>query len=224
MAARGNWIVSLSSKNMAHSTLKDFTMATVRRALIRGDMRPGEIYSANHLAAQLGISYSPAREGMMALAHKGLFEVVRNRGFRVVELSAHDKQEVYDLRLLIEVEAVRRSAALDLSAEQAETVHGLAVQTVELADADLVDFLDADQEFHLGLVGLNGNARWSDMVETLRDQSRINGHFDFLRDGDCLAATAEEHIAIARAVLDSDAELAASLMIEHLEYAAPNAH
>jgi DNA-binding GntR family transcriptional regulator len=106
-----SWGGHVDPSALQHLTLKDSAEEIVRRALLSGSMKPGQIYSANSLSAQLGVSNSPTREAMLALAGKGLLEVVRNRGFRVVEMSDRDKQEVYDLRLLIEVEAVRRVTA-----------------------------------------------------------------------------------------------------------------
>lgn len=218
----GHPLASPESDRLIHQTLKDSVEARIRRALLSGDMKVGEIYSANSLASQLGISNSPAREAMMSLAHRGLLKPVRNRGFRVVELSEHDKREVYELRLQIEVEAVRRAARLPLAPEQTALITALSQRTEELAGGDLLDYLEADQAYHLGLVGLTGNQRWTDMVATLRDQSRINGRYNHLRGCSALRRTADEHQRITRAVVDGESELAAALMVEHLEYARPS--
>src|SRR5690625_659178 len=113
------WVPQLPSGALSHpTTLKDSTEALIRRALISGEMHPGEIYSANKLAGQLQISNSPVREAMMSLVHSGLLELVRNRGFRVVELTEEDKREVYALRLQVEVEAGRRGARQGITQEQ----------------------------------------------------------------------------------------------------------
>lgn len=204
------------------ATLKESTEQMIRRALLNGDMRAGEIYSANALARQLGISNSPAREAMMTLVNKGLLELVRNRGFRVVELSDTDKREIYELRLQIEVEAVRRVAAAGVSTSETEFLRAAAQRTVNLAQRDdMGDYLEADQSFHAGLVGMNGNRRWTDIVENLRDLSRVNGFYRFLATDHYLAESADEHLRIAAAVIAGDAERAAELMVHHLEYARP---
>ncbi len=208
--------------SVTRQTLKDSTEAMIRRALLSGQMKPGEIYSANALASQLGISNSPAREAMMSLVDKGLLELVRNRGFRVVELTPQDKLEVYDLRMLIEVEAVRRAAQLDLDAETIQQLRALAEQTVEFSTHhDVSEYLEVDQSFHSSLVGLVGNRRWLDIVNTLRDQSRVNGFYAYLAEDNGLPTTADEHVAIAEAVISGDAERAAELMARHLDYAKP---
>lgn len=210
------------SDQLTRTTLKESVEARIRRSLLSGEMQVGEIYSANSLASQLGISNSPAREAMMSLTHRGLLELVRNRGFRVVELDEHDKREIYELRLQIEVEAVRRAARLRLDPEQVDLIAALSDRTVELAGGDLLDYLEADHAYHLSLVGLTGNRRWTEMVAMLRDQSRINGRYNHLRGCSSLRRTADEHQRITRAVIDGESELAAALMVEHLEYARPS--
>jgi len=211
---------------MGQATLKQSTQDLIRQLLFSGAMVPGEIYSANSLAAHLGISNSPAREAMMALSSQGLLEPVRNRGFRVVELSAHDRHEVYELRVLIEVEAVRRAALRDLSEEELDRIIGLAEHSVEVLPAMPEDpalpYLNADHDFHMGLVDLMRNSRWSTIVSGLRDESRVNGAYRHLENNQGLHHSAQEHLDIAHAVRDGDAERAAQLMIKHLEYSRPH--
>lgn len=212
---------NIISGSLQHSTLKDSTEAMLRRALLDGEMKPGGIYSANAIAAQLGLSNSPVREAMMSLVNRGLLELVRNRGFRVVELDDKDKREVYDLRLLVEVEAVRRISSRGIDKQQAAELRALALKTIDLTKASLSEYLEADQEFHLKLVEILGNRRWLEIVEQLRDQSRVNGSYEHLKGDGKLLASAKEHEQITNAVIDGEPDLAAALMIQHLEYARP---
>ncbi|MCF4007458.1 GntR family transcriptional regulator [Corynebacterium uropygiale] len=223
--ATGEDIVLSLPPTHPRPSLKEEIEEKIRRQLVSGEMRPGHLYSANNMASQLGTSNSPVREAMLSLSGEGLLEPVRNRGFRVVLMSPADRQEVYDLRRLIEVEAVRRVASLRLSSEQASTLMSLALAAREqLPDApggDLLPYLDADHDFHCYLVDLLGNKRWSQIVRTLRNQSRINGVYQHLGDEEKDRLSAEEHIAIADAVRRGEAILAADLMVRHLDYARP---
>lgn len=192
---------------------------------MRGEMRVGEIYSANALAKELNISNSPVREAMMTLVDRGLMEIVRNRGFRVVELSDEDSEEIYQLRRLVEVEAVCAVARQALSATVSERLRDLAKRTDELHETvtgdDLFEYLEADQRFHLYLVSLTGNKRWVGIVERLRDQSRANGFYLDLMGTCKVTKTATEHLEICEAVIGGEVEMARDLMIRHLEYARP---
>lgn len=210
---------------LSQSTLKQSTQNLIRQLLFSGIMVPGEIYSANSLASHLGISNSPAREAMMALAAIGLLEPVRNRGFRVVELSEHDRYEVYEMRVLIEVEAVRQAAARDIGHRQIEKIVQLAHRSIEALpstrEEPALPYLNADHDFHMAVVDSIGNSRWSKTISNLRDESRVNGAYRHLEDNQGLHHSAQEHIDIARAVQERDPEKAAALMLKHLEYARP---
>lgn len=229
MATEGDWASRIEQvgreAGLNQSTLKQSTQALIRQLLFSGVMVPGEIYSANSLASHLGISNSPAREAMMALAANGLLEPVRNRGFRVVQLTDHDRYEVYEMRVLIEVEAVRQAATRDLPGEVIDNIVHLAHRSVEALPATSADpalpYLNADQDFHMALVDSMGNSRWSQTVAKLRDESRVNGAYRHLEDNRGLEHSAREHIEIANAVKDRDPERAAALMLKHLEHARP---
>src|SRR5882757_240731 len=78
----------------------------LRAAIISGQMEPGVVYSAPILAEEFGVSPTPVREAMLDLAKDGLIEVARNKGFRVIEPSQHELDEMMELRLLLEVPTV----------------------------------------------------------------------------------------------------------------------
>lgn len=210
---------------LSKMTLKDSAEMLIRRALLDGVMSPGEVYSANALARSLEISNSPVREAMMTLSERGLLELVRNRGFRVVELSVDDRLEVYELRRLIEVEAVRRVAGMQLSGAAGARLRDLAQATVDAIHdnerGSMSEYLEADHQFHMYVVQLLGNHRWVDMVERLRDQSRINGFYMHLREAGMVRRTAQEHVDLADAIVSRDVQRATEIMAGHLAYAKP---
>lgn len=208
-------------RTLQRGSLKDEAVEVVRSALLAGDMVPGRIYSANSLAAQLGVSNSPVREAMMELAGKGLLEVVRNRGFRVVEMTDADRREVYNLRLMVEVPAVVEVARQGLAADDEPVLRRLLEQVLAAADSgNLRNYLDADQALHMRIVALLGNRRLCGIVENLRDQSRVRGSYRLAERG-MLAQSAQEHVPIVEALIAGDAGAAQSLMVEHLAYACP---
>ncbi len=90
----------------AQERLRDQVAHALRAALISGELQPGLVYSAPALAADFGISATPVREAMLDLAREGLVEPVRNKGFRVTEVSGRDLDQYTELRALIEVPTV----------------------------------------------------------------------------------------------------------------------
>ncbi|MEI7033324.1 GntR family transcriptional regulator [Streptomyces pratensis] len=195
--------------------LRDQVADALRAALVAGDLRPGVVYSAPALAAEYGVSATPVREAMLDLTREGLVEAVRNKGFRVTELSARDLDEYTEIRALIEVPTTGR-VTRTASHERLEALRPLAEESVAAAArGDLIGYLEADHRFHLGLLALAGNARLVDTVADLRRRSRLHGLTGLSRDG-TLAEAAREHIALLEAMIAGDAVGAEEHMRRHL--------
>lgn len=197
-------------------SLRDKALRIVRQAIVSGEIKSGEVCSATALARQLGVSVSPVREAMLTLVNAGIMEPVRNIGFRVAELTPADLDEVFELRLMLEVPAVRALADADLTAERDRLDQLVRATEVSAEDRDVNTFLAADREFHLALLELHGNRRLLDWVAILRDQTRLYG----LRESDAhtLSEAAGEHRSILNAVLDGDGEAADRLLSAHLAH------
>ncbi|GAA5067639.1 DNA-binding GntR family transcriptional regulator [Thermocatellispora tengchongensis] len=198
-------------------SLREQVAHALRVALITGEMRPGMVYSAPVLAAQFGVSATPVREAMLDLAKEGLVEAVRNKGFRVTELSDRDLDELTHIRRLIEVPTV--AALADASREdEFELLRPLAEEIVTAArEGDLLTYVDADLRFHLELLSLSGNAHLVDVVRDLRNRARLYGLDALYRKG-TLEESAREHVAILDALMAGDSEAARRLMDQHIQH------
>ena len=198
------------------SSLREQAADAIRAGIVSGEIRSGELYSVPTLAARLGVSATPVREAMLDLANEGLVEPVRNRGFRVVELSDDDLDEILALRVLLEVPSAGRVAGT-LEAEQVDRLEALLTETEAKADAfDIPGFLAADRAFHLALLEPLGSRRLVDLVAMLRDQTRLYGLPSLVSSG-ILKTAAAEHREILDAIVAGNADAATSAMQRHLE-------
>jgi DNA-binding GntR family transcriptional regulator len=199
------------------TNLREEAVAVLRAAILGGELEPGSIHSAVGLAERLGVSPTPVREAMLELANSGLFEVLPNRGFRVTVIDDQDLDEIFELRMLLEVPAV----GLVIARATDEGLEGLYEPLEELesaaGDNDVAGFLVADRRFHLALLALAGNRRFVEIIAGLRDQTRIVG-LRSLADEGALRATADEHRPILEALRARDAAEGERLMVAHLEH------
>ncbi|NUW41642.1 GntR family transcriptional regulator [Nonomuraea rhodomycinica] len=195
-------------------SLREQVAHALRAALVTGEMRPGVVYSAPVLAQQFGVSATPVREAMLDLAKEGLVEAVRNKGFRVTELSARDLDELTELRRLIEVPTVARLAD-DAPAGEFARLRPLAEDIVAAAErGDLLAYVDADLRFHLELLALSGNSRLVSVVTDLRNRARLYGLSQL--PGEKLASSAREHLALLDALEAGERDAAGHIMAEHI--------
>lgn len=149
----------LTSLNVisAQEHLRDQVAHALRAALISGELKPGTVYSAPALASEFGVSATPVREAMLDLAREGLVEAVRNKGFRITELTEQDLDDFTELRAMIEVPTVGRIARMGLT-QELEALRPIALEIVEAARRhDILGYLEADRRFHLALLALAGN-------------------------------------------------------------------
>ncbi|MDH2388399.1 GntR family transcriptional regulator [Streptomyces sp. HNM0663] len=199
----------------AQERLRDQVAHALRAALVAGELRPGHVYSAPGLAADFGVSATPVREAMLDLAREGLVEPVRNKGFRITEVSERDLDQYTEIRLLIEVPTVGRITR-EAAHEDLEALRPVAVEIVEAArEHDLIGYLEADRRFHLTLLGLAGNERLVETVGELRKRSRLYG-LTLLDEQNALLPSAEEHLELLDLMLAGDAAAAEACMTRHL--------
>lgn len=201
-----------------NTSLREQALNILRQALVTGEIGVGEVYSAAAVAARLGVSNSPVREAMLTLVSEGLMEPVRNKGYRVVPLSDQDRRDIYQLRLMLEPQAMAALASqVDIDTHTGTQLRQLADATVECArEGDLVGHLDADRNFHLGLMRLVGNKHLTDIVMKLRDQTRRYSIKSMPPDE--LVANAEEHYELLDAVMAKKAPEAEHVMVMHLHH------
>ena len=200
---------------LGHNSLREQVSHALRAALVAGELRPGAVYSAPVLANGFGVSATPVREAMLDLAKEGLVEVVRNKGFRVTELSEADLDAFNEIRALIEIPVVT-GLARTAQRDQLEALRPVAESIVEAArERDLIAYVEADQAFHLGLLALSGNRHLVDVIADLRNRSRLYG-LPALADAGTLAASAGEHLVMLDHLVRGDVEQVEQLMRAHL--------
>lgn len=184
-------------------------------AIVSGALAPGELVTVPALAAEFEVSATPVREAMLNLAKIGFVDPVRNKGFRVTEVSVRDLEEIVELRRMLEVPIVAKLAGAFPDAEYAR-LRGIAERIVAASDrSDLIDYVAADIDFHRELLALAGNARLVETVTALRRQTRLTGLRGMSGSAE-LDESAREHLRLLDLVRDGDAEGAAALMHRHV--------
>lgn len=199
------------------SSLRERVAVSLRAALVSGRMVPGVTYSVPTLAEQFGVSATPVREAMLDLVNEGIVAAVPNKGYRVVELSDAELDQITELRRLLEVPTVGGLAG-SLSPAGVKRLRSLAREVRAAAlNADVVAYVEADRELHLALLGEAGNPRLVDLVGRLRDQSRLYGLEQLAADG-VLVESADEHLALIEALEIRDRRAAEKVMSHHLDH------
>ena len=201
---------------MEHTRLSDAVYETLLQAIISGKLAPGSIVSEVSLAKQLNVSRTPVHDGMRQLAKDGLVEQRPGRRAMITTFSKDDVFDIFEMRKLLEAEAVRRAAT---RIERA-TIARLRETGEELkTNPDNIDYLtrwaDFDEEFHEAIAKASGSMRlWQDIV---RYRLLHRGFNKLTTTIEGLQKALVQHFQILDALERRDAESSSRLIVEHIQ-------
>ncbi|MEV5446078.1 GntR family transcriptional regulator [Streptomyces sp. NPDC052644] len=187
-----------------------YVLEEIKHAILTGQLPPGRALVETELAARFGVSKTPVREALKTLAGTGLVVMSQYKGVTVRTVDAAMAREVYDVRLLLEPEAVRRTIARRASLDEAGQALVRADEAADQAERSL-----ANREFHRALYLPCGNPLLARMLDEVRDQAALVSTVAWSADPSW-RREADEHREILRLALAGDAEGAARAVHEHI--------
>ena len=188
----------------------------IRKSILSGDWKIGEIYNEKAIAADLGISRTPVREALLELASQGLIIFLPRRGLMVNRFTRRDVDEIFELRKAIELAAVVKITKASPPFDLFEIEESLLQQRKTAKQKDYLAFMEADRSFHTYFSKLTNNRRLIAILENLRDMIHLMGTKALSVEGRALAVI-EEHQAIFDAVKKGNVDEARRAMEAHLE-------
>ena len=193
-------------------TLSDRIANALTEQIVRGDLAPGEKLRQDHIAQAHNASHVPVREAFLRLVAKGLATNEPRRGVRVAPLSRDDMREVLDMRLALEVLALRHAAPVMAPADFARV--DAARISCDLANNRL-DWEIHNRGFHYALVSPCAMPRLLAEIGTLQLLSARHFHAAWRADWE--SRTDIDHRNILSALLRKDTEAAVAILIRHLQ-------
>jgi DNA-binding GntR family transcriptional regulator len=221
----------LNGSTGATPSRTEAVLEAIKHAILAGELRPGQSLVETELAQMLGVSKTPVREALKTLAGTGLVTMSPYRGATVRAIDPESAAAIYDLRLLLEPEAVRR--AVQAHAAHADGVQADGVQAgAARADAgpwaaarvalgasgaatDQAQRSLANREFHRALYVTCGNSLLVKSLDDLRDQTALVSALSW-EQAPSWQQEAAEHQAILTAARAGAAAEAAALLRAHI--------
>jgi DNA-binding GntR family transcriptional regulator len=191
----------------------DFVLESIKAGILSGELRPGQALVEVELAASLVVSKTPVREALKTLAGSGLVVMSPYKGASVRVVDAELVRSVYEVRTVVEPEAVRyavrRGARFDDAAEA-------LAEAAKAAGDDAVRQSLINRRFHRAMYGGCGNPLMIRIVDDLRDQTALITVAGWGIQPTWEAETGE-HGAVLAAARAGDADRAAELMRRHIQ-------
>jgi DNA-binding GntR family transcriptional regulator len=150
-----------------HQTLREKILETIREAILRGALKPGEKVAEPELAERFGISRTPIREAFRQLESEGYLTVIPRKGAVVTALSERDVEEFYAIKSILEGYAARMAAS-NLSVKDIDRLEAINDRLEQLASVgDVKTFFRVHNEFHELFIRASGNEKLLELIGQL---------------------------------------------------------
>jgi DNA-binding GntR family transcriptional regulator len=202
----------------AHGATVPFIVAWLRDDILARRVAPGERLVEGELTARFSVSRGPVREALRRLTAEGLIEHWPHRGALVRRLTGREIRELFEIRVEMEALAARLAAAAGSSERRARFIAAIEPIYVD-APRDGCEYLKENAAFHDAVMTLADNLQLRDLALRLQLPLIMAQVGDVLTQS-VLDASVQEHRAIAKAILERNAEAALARMRAHLERAA----
>lgn len=196
--------------------LRDVVFNTLRQAILKGELKPGERLMEIALAERLGVSRTPIREAMRKLELEGLVVMIPRRGAQVANITEKDLNDVLEVRIALEDMAIEKACA-NMSEEEMGRLW-MAAKEFErtTAEGDLVKMAEADMAFHEIIYQASDNRRLIQVLNNLREQI-YRYRVEYLKEEETRNLLVKEHEEMTAAIRAREVKCAKEISFRHIE-------
>lgn len=195
--------------------LRDVVFQTLREAILKGNIKPGERLMEIQLSQQLGVSRTPVREAIRMLELEGLVNMTPRKGAAVAAISEKSLRDVLEVRCALEELSVRL-ACERMSWEQFEKLRTANVKFAQAAEGeDITEIAKSDEAFHDIIYYSTDNDKLILLLNQLREQM-YRYRVEHIKMKERRSLLIREHQEIIDALRERDSQTAVLVMRRHI--------
>lgn len=196
--------------------LRDVVFNTLRQAILKGELKPGERLMEIQLANKLGVSRTPIREAIRKLELEGLVLMIPRKGAEVADITEKNMRDVLEVRKALE-ELAAHLACDRITDEQLAELKAASREFEHVLKADdVTKIAEADVKFHDVLYRATDNQRLLTMLSNLREQM-YRFRVEYLKKEEFHPLLLEEHKKIIEAIESHDQDKVNSIIDLHID-------
>lgn len=207
---------NLSLKMDEYLPLRDVVFNTLREAILKGDLKPGERLMEMHLATRLGVSRTPIREAIRMLEQEGLAVTLPRKGAQVAKMTEKDLQDVLEIRDALDELAVVSACSRMRDSEFESLTAAMEVFEKAIKIGEVKEIVEADEAFHDVIYKMTKNPKLEAIVGNMREQM-YRYRYEYIKDPKVYSQLIEEHDAIIKGLKNRDVDGLREVMHTHLE-------
>ncbi|MDO4268748.1 MAG: GntR family transcriptional regulator [Eubacteriales bacterium] len=196
--------------------LRDVVFNTLRQAILKGELEPGERLMEIQLAERLGVSRTPIREAIRKLELEGLVLMIPRKGAEVAKISEKSLRDVLEIRRSLD------ELAIELAIQRMSDgdIRNLEIAQENFRDAvekgNAMTIAECDEHYHDVIYHATGNNRLVQILNNLREQM-YRYRLEYIKDADKRQILVLEHDQILKAVRGRHVAEAKTAIREHID-------
>ena len=196
--------------------LRDVVFNTLRQAIIKGELEPGERPMEIQLADRLGVSRTPIREAIRKLELEGLVLMIPRKGAEVAKISEKNLRDVLEVRRSLE-ELATELACQRMSPEDLQELEAAQDEFRQaIQEGDFMKIAESDEHYHDVIYQGTGNTRLVQILNNLQEQM-YRYRLEYIKDAAKRQILIVEHDHILRAIKEHRVDEAKKAIREHID-------
>lgn len=196
--------------------LRDVVFKTLRQAILRGELKPGERLMEIQLANKLGVSRTPIREAIRKLELEGLVLMIPRKGAEVADITEKSLRDVLEVRKALEELSVQL-ACDRITDEQIRELEEAAGEFEEILKSDdVTEIAEADVNFHDIIYRATDNQKLIQLLNNLGEQM-YRYRVEYLKNPEVHKKLICEHEEIICYIKRHEKEKAVRIVCEHID-------
>ena len=196
--------------------LRDVVFNTLRQAILRGELKPGERLMEIQLANKLGVSRTPIREAIRKLELEGLVLMIPRKGAEVADITEKSLKDVLEVRRALGELSVKLTCDRITKEEIKELEQAAENFRKTMKSKDITEIAEADVRFHDVIYTATKNQKLIQLLNNLHEQM-YRYRIEYLKDEEVYPKLLKEHKEIIERINRGEKEEAARIVCEHID-------
>ena len=196
--------------------LRDVVFNTLRQAILKGELAPGERLMEIQLAEKLGVSRTPIREAIRKLELEGLVLMIPRKGAEVAKISEKSLKDVLEVRRSLEELAIELACQRISDTDMEDMDAAQAAFRDAIAKGDAMEIAETDEAYHDVIYNCTRNTRLVQILNNLREQM-YRFRLEYIKDEDKRQILLIEHEKILKALRSRHVAEARAAVREHID-------
>lgn len=196
-------------------SLPDVIANDLRERILNGELAEGEAIRQEALAEEYDVSRMPIREALKRLNAEGLIQWANNRGGSVTKHSLNEIGEIFDLRMLIEVDLFRRAIPQMTSADFARCNEILTQMEASYDENDVSKWGILNYQYHSALYAASQRKLTNELLDRVNLQSDryVRMHLSVMKQRE---PAKKEHRELLKLAQAGNVDEACNMLMRHI--------